>query len=215
MQIKYQIKLFLFSLGLWYPLNLLRKLPEILHWLRTGISGVAPYPIKIIVVGSCLKKFSIDGFVETGTYLGDTLAYIARSGVRCTSIELSQELYKAACGRFKGYKNVNLVQGDSGQKLPELLNEIDKPVLFWLDGHYSYGVTASAETHTPVMAELKAILNHRIKQHVILIDDARCFDGTNGYPYLDDLLRVIREDGSYIAEISTDIIRLIPCGESW
>lgn len=57
---------------------------------------------------------------------------------------------------------------------------------------------------------LKAILNHPIKQHVILIDDARCFDGTNGYPYLDDLLRVIGEDGSYIAEVSTDIIRLIP-----
>ncbi len=210
MQIKYQIKSFLFSLGLWYPLNLLRKIPEILHWLRTGISGVAPHPIKMMVVGSYLKKFSIDDFVETGTYLGDTLGYIANRGVRCTSIELSEELFQAACRRFKACKNVRLVQGDSGQKLPELLNEIDRPVLFWLDGHYSSGITTSAETHTPVIAELKAILNHSIKQHVILIDDARCFDGTNGYPYFDDLLRGIREDGNYIAEVSTDIVRLIP-----
>ena len=210
MQVKYQIKSLLFSLGLWYPLNLLRRIPEILHWLRTGISGVAPHPIKMMVVGSYLKKFSMDGFVETGTYLGDTLSYIARSGVRCTSIELSRELYEAACRQFRVYKNVNLVQGDSGQRLPELLNEIDKPVLFWLDGHYSSGITAIAETHTSVIAELKAILNHPIKQHVILIDDARCFDGTNGYPYLDVLLRGIREDGNYIAEVSTDIIRLIP-----
>jgi hypothetical protein len=43
-----------------------------------------------------------------------------------------------------------------------------------------------------------------------LINDARYFDGTNDYPNLDDLLRVVREDGSYSAEVSTDIIRLVP-----
>lgn len=210
MQVKSQIKQFLIRSGPWYPLSLLRNAPEILQWLRSGCSGVAPHPIKMMVVGSYLKQFSIDDFVETGTYLGDTLGNIARSGVRCTSIELSQELYEAARKRFNGYKNVRLVQGDSGQRLPELLKEINKPVLFWLDGHYSAGITASAETHTPISAELQAILSHSVKEHVILIDDARCFDGRNDYPYLDDLLRVIREEGSYSAEVSVDIIRLVP-----
>jgi hypothetical protein len=164
----------------------------------------------MIIIRSYLKQFKMDEFIETGTYLGDTLGYIANSGVQCISIELSQELYEAACKRFKTYKNVGLVQGDSGQRLPELLNAINKKSLFWLDGHYSSGVTARAETYTPVSAELKAILRHPIKQHVILIDDARCFDGMNNYPHLDDLLRVIREDGSYSAEVSLDIIRLVP-----
>jgi len=209
MQIR-KTKKFLIKCGLWYPLNKLRSIPEFLHWLRSGCDGAAPYPIKMKVVGSYLKKFALGNFVETGTFHGDTLGYIAQSGVQCTSIELSKELYQYACMRFKSYKNVRLVQGDSGQKLPALLNEIDKPSLFWLDGHYSAGVTASAETHTPISAELNAILIHPIKQHVILIDDARCFNGTNNYPYLDDLLRVIREDGSYNAEVSTDIIRLVP-----
>ena len=163
-----------------------------------------------MVVGSYLKKYSIGEFVETGTYLGDTLCYIAKKGVRCTSIELSRELYETACKRFRVYKNVRLVQGDSGQRLPEVLKEINKPVLFWLDGHYSSGITACAGTHTPVSIELKAILSHRIKQHVILIDDARNFDGTNNYPHLENLIRVIREDGNYCAEVSTDIIRLVP-----
>lgn len=210
MQVKRQIKQILVRSGLWYPLDLLRWSPEILYWLRSGCSGVAPHPVKMMVVGAYLKQFSIGNFVETGTYRGDTLGYIAKSGIRCTSIELSRELYEAARKRFDGYKNVKLVQGDSGQKLPELLKEINQPVLFWLDGHYSAGITASAEIHTPISAELQAILNHSVKEHVILIDDARCFDGKNDYPQLDDLLRVIREEGSYSAEVSADIIRLVP-----
>jgi len=210
MKIKSSIRRFLIRSGLWYPLNLLRSTPEILHWLRSGCSGVAPHPFKMMVVGSYLKLFSTDDFIETGTYLGDTLGYIAKSGVRCTSVELSRELYEAARKRFNEYKNVRLVQGDSGKILPELLKEINKPVLFWLDGHYSSGITAVAETHTPISAELQAILGHPIKRHVILIDDARCFDGQNDYPHLDDLLQAVREEGSYSAEVSADIIRLVP-----
>lgn len=163
-----------------------------------------------MVIGSYLKRFSIDDFVETGTNLGDTLGYFAKKRLRCTSIELSQELYQVACTVFAARSNVTLLLGDSGQRLPQLLKGISIPILFWLDGHYSSGLTASAGTHTPISAELKAILSHPIKRHVILIDDARYFDGTNGYPHLDDLLRVIREDGSYRAEVSTDIIRLVP-----
>lgn len=210
MQTKIQIKQYLIGLGLWYPLNLLRRTPEIVHWLRSGCSEVAPHPVKMMVVQSYLKRFAIDEFIETGTYLGDTLAHIARSGIRCTSIELSRALYEAACDRFSGHKNVTLVQGDSGQVLPELIKDIDRPALFWLDGHYSSGITASAGTHTPINAELQAILNHPVKQHVTLIDDARCFDGRSDYPHLDDLLRVVREHGAYDAEVSADIIRLIP-----
>jgi hypothetical protein len=210
MQVKSKIKQFLVYTGLWYPVILLRSISAILRWLRSGCSGVAPQPIKMMTVRSYLKKFSIDYFIETGTYFGDTLGYIAKSGVLCTSIELSKELYQTACKRFKACKNVKLVQGDSAQKLPELLCEINKPALFWLDGHCSSGNTAKAEINTPISTELIAILSHPIKQHVILIDDVRYFDGTNDYPHLDDLLRVIREDGHYSAEVSIDIIRLIP-----
>lgn len=210
MQTTYRIRQSLIGSGLWYPLNLVRCVPAILHWLRSGCSGLAPHPVKLMVIESYLKRFSIDSFVETGTHLGDTLGYFAKKGIGCTSIELSEQLYQAASTVFEARKNVRLVQGDSSQRLPELLEEMDKPALFWLDGHYSCGLTASAKTHTPISAELKAILNHPIKQHVILIDDARYFDGANDYPHLDDLLRVIREEGSYSVEVSADIIRLVP-----
>jgi len=210
MQVRSRAKLFVTKSGVRYPLTQLKSLFETFHWLRAGCSGAAPHPIKVRVIKSYMKNRAMDRFIETGTYLGDTLSRIAKSGIRCASIELSQELYEAAVDRFRRYNNVRLVQGDSGQKLPELLAEIDKPTLFWLDGHYSSGITARGRTQTPISAELQAILGHPIKQHIVLIDDARCFNGTNDYPHLDDLLRKIRDDGNYSVEVSTDIIRLVP-----
>ena len=185
-------------------------MPRIIRWMTSGCSGAAPHPIKMMIVRSYLTKYSLQGFVETGTYLGDTLDYVSKSGANCTSIELSQDLYEAAGRRFGRHKNITLIQGDSGKKLPKLIAEIKEPTLFWLDGHYSSGITASAAADTPVSVELNAILSHPVKQHVILIDDVRCFCGENGYPHLEELLRAVRADGYYGAEVSADIIRLTP-----
>ncbi len=125
-------------------------------------------------------------------------------------IELSKELYEAALVRFNRDKNVKLVQGDSGQKLQEILKEITRPALFWLDGHYTSPQTAMGVTSTPIGDELEGVLSHPVKKHVILIDDARLFDGSNDYPKLDEVLRLIREGGRYRVEVSTDIIRIVP-----
>lgn len=162
MQVKYRAKQLLIRLGLWTSLNLIRSILATLHWLRSGCSGAASHPIKMMAVRSYLKRFSIGIFVETGTFICDTLAHIAKSGAQCTSIKLSPELSEAACNRFNRHKNVRLLLGDSGEKVPELLDQISQPALFWLDGHYSAGVTASADIHTPVTTELNAILCHPI-----------------------------------------------------
>ncbi len=210
MRIRRRVKIVLLRTGLYYPLNLLRDIPDVLRWLSSGCAGFAPHPIKMMVVGAYLRRFSLGEFVESGTLDGETLGYISRRGVRCTSIELSRELYEAALVRFDNDSNVRLVQGDSAQQIPLILNELKTAALFWLDGHDSGGVTACAEKSTPISGELQAILSHPVKGHVILIDDARLFNGSHDYPTLDDLLRVIRDDGNYSAEVSIDIIRLVP-----
>ncbi len=212
MSLKLRTKRFLFNSGIWYKLSLMRMVPSIFNWLKSGCTANAPHPVKMMVIESYLDRFSVTNFVETGTYLGETLGYIAgKSGVECISIELSSELHHRARQKFSKHRNVTLLEGDSGKRLPEVLERITTPTVFWLDGHYSSGITAQADDDTPISAELDAILRHPIGNHIILIDDARCFDGTNNYPYLDDLIEVIRANGRYTTEVSTDIIRLVPC----
>jgi len=150
-------------------------------------------------------------FIETGTHLGDTLAYVAQQkGVHATSIELDEAYFRAAKQRFLRYTNVTILQGDSGKLLPEHVRQLQEPALFWLDGHYSGGDTGKGELDTPVSAELEAILGSPVKGHVILIDDARCFDGNQNYPHLDRLLETVRRKDTHHIEVSTDIIRLTP-----
>lgn len=199
------------KLGLLPALDCLRRLPDIVHWVRNGCIGCAPTPVKRQVVATYLRRFGLTEFMETGTYLGDTLAYIARDKrVSCSSIELSGDYYRKAVERFRSWPNVCLYHGDSAEILPKIVSELRLPALFWLDGHYSGASTAKGSLDTPVSLELAAILDSPIKSHVILIDDARCFDGTNGYPHLDRLLETIRSRSGYKIEVSADIIRVTP-----
>ncbi len=49
-----------------------------------------------------------------------------------------------------------------------------------------------------------------INGHVILVDDARLFDGTHDYPVLDELIRAVRAEGRFNVAVSADIIRFTP-----
>jgi hypothetical protein len=79
-----------------------------------------------------------------------------------------------------------------------------------LDGHYSAGNTALGDRETPVSAEVAAILNHPVKGHVVLIDDARNFDGTHDYPTLTalrDYVHRVLPNADFSVE--NDIIRIV------
>lgn len=213
MSIKNRLKYELSEFGLYPHIDFWRQMPAIIRWVRHGCSGSAPGPVKRLIISAYLKKYGIKRFVETGTYLGDTLAYIAsKKIVRCTSVELADEYYLKALDRFSSYSNVNVMQGDSGVVIPQVVESLQEPALFWLDGHYSGTGTGRAEADTPISSELTSILGSPITGHVILIDDARCFDGTNSYPHLDLLLQIVRNHGGYKIEVSADIIRLVPHG---
>jgi len=205
------VRNYLSRVGILPLLDTFRRISETLRWIAAGCTGIAPAPIKRKILMAYLHKYSLNQFIETGTHLGDTLAYMAYyKNIYCTSIELADGYYQQAKGRFESYQNVNLLHGDSGVLMPTVVNQLTTPALFWLDGHYSGGLTAQGDSDTPISAELTAILTSPCKTHVILIDDARCFDGNNGYPYLEDLLKTVREKSNYCIEVSTDIIRLTP-----
>jgi hypothetical protein len=60
------------------------------------------------------------------------------------------------------------------------------------------------------MKEVNAILEHK-QGHVILIDDARCFDGTHDYPTLNELQKLVAlKRPDYMFSVLNDVIRIHP-----
>jgi len=129
---------------------------------------------------------------------------------RIFSIEMSPEIYEAASRRFAGDRRVTLVLGDSATELPRLLEALDHPALFWLDGHFMGAGTARAQEDSPVRAELGALLRHPVRGHLVLIDDARLFLGADGYPTVAELRNwVERERPGSRFDVEDDIIRCV------
>jgi hypothetical protein len=123
------------------------------------------------------RKFikKTENFIETGSYLGDGIQLAIESGFgRIYSIELSENLYNHCVSRFSQYNIVNIVLGDSTVKLKEILdNNPNTSFTFWLDGHYSGGMTARGEKDCPLREELECILSRNITGEIIYIDDMR------------------------------------------
>jgi len=182
---------------------------ELLCWKKKGRPLPPPHLYKQRTVKEYAKVFSIMTFIETGTYEGAMVEATKTIFNKIYSIELDMTLYKNAKQRFSRFKNITIIQGDSRKVLPKLLKSIESPCLFWLDAHYSGGITAKGELETPIIQELQCILNHPIKKHVILIDDARYFVGQNDYPTTEELKKfVLTINPNLVFEIENDIIRI-------
>jgi hypothetical protein len=189
----------------------LRDKTQVAAWIKAGKPAPAPGFVKRTTLAEFGAAFGLDTLIETGTFYGGALYALKKRFKTLYSIELSPELAEKAKIRFRRYPNIHIMQGDSGRILPQLMAEISTPCLLWLDGHYSSGVTAKAELDTPIVAELRAILDHPCKEHVILIDDARLFDGTHDYPTIGALRDLFaRERPEYAFEVVNDAIRVYP-----
>ena len=151
-------------------------------------------------------------FVETGTFIGNTLIGLRQSFQKLYSIELDKGIYRLAKKRLADHANVEIIHGDSAKHLPKILNDISEPAIFWLDAHYSSGVTGLGELQTPVLRELKAIFDHPIKKHYILIDDVKDFNGLNDYPTVNALLNFISNYGNdlYIGRVEGQVFIVEP-----
>lgn len=178
-------------------------------WQRQGIGGAMPNYGKQQTVIEYIKRFKPQVFIETGTYKGKMVYAVMPYIDNIYTIELSEFHFERAQNRFAGYPNIKIIQGQSGEVIPELMKNINQNCLFWLDAHYSGGSTSTGETKTPIMQEMECILNHtRAGDHVILIDDARFFTGGDDYPTLKTLKHFILDiHPGWIFEVKDDIIR--------
>ena len=77
-------------------------------------------------------------FIETGTYLGDTVKLALSSGYKkIHSIELDLDLFQKAQEMFKNDDRVTIWYGDSVDCLDNIMKDITSPATFWLDAHAS------------------------------------------------------------------------------
>ncbi len=187
---------------------------EIREWQLAGRPAPPPHCIKQRVLRQYAAKYNLKTFVETGTYFGDMVEALCDTFDEIYSIELSSQLHAAARARFDASPNVVLFNGDSANLLPDVLDRLRGPTLFWLDGHYSGDITACGEKQTPILDELRHILSRPEAGHVVIIDDARCFGVDPAYPTIAEveaLVREFRPAGGVVCE--DDSIRITPARE--
>lgn len=177
------------------------------RWRLTGSPPPAPPHLKRAALAEYAERFPTDTFVETGTYRGDTLARMRPRFERSISIELDKTLAAQAQKRFLRYSDVEIFQGDSAEELEKVVATLVGPAMFFLDGHYSGGVTADSGS-APIVKELNAIFSSH-HNHVVLVDDARLINGTNGYPTMEQVLECVRSLRPEMRhEIKDDIVRI-------
>lgn len=198
-----------------YPIYLRRvaqakRAGKIKAWESKGRPAPPIAEVKQDIVTAYARNYGCKFLVETGTFKGDMVAAQMGNFDRIYSIELSKELHEKAADRFRGNLKVVLLMGDSGQVLSTISSSLPENTLFYLDGHWSSGVTAKGQLETPIIAELNCLFSRGFTD-VILIDDARCFDGTADYPPLEELKAFCLSKSSAIAfEVADDMIRITP-----
>lgn len=209
--IKQIIKQFPLYYPLWNWLNKRKQAKELMEWENKGRPVPPPHIIKQRTLQEYSKRYGLKILVETGTYYGDMVEAMRSIFDNIYSIELSYDLYEKSKKKFKGQKHIEIIYGDSGKELINVMSKIDRPTLFWLDGHYSAGVTARGDKDTPVYEELHHILNAPDRGHVIIIDDARCFGTDPAYPSVEEVNEFIKSKRTNLdIVVENDSIRIAP-----
>ena len=158
------------------------------------------------------KQMSLEIFVEGGTYQGMTASLMSKSFKKVYTIEKSNEMYNIAKNNLKGIKNIELLEGDTRDYLKKIMNNDN--LLFWLDAHWSGGLTYGKEDESPLIKELEIIFS-RNRNYAILIDDARLFlalppkpHNFHKWPSLKDIMMTMPKDWEIL--VYKDVIYLLP-----
>jgi hypothetical protein len=157
------------------------------------------------------NQFDLAVFVETGTFKAEMIEAQHDCFQKLISIELSPQLHAAARAKFSQDAKVELYQGDSGVKLAEAVKNINGPALFWLDAHYSMGITAGRHHEAPIIKELSCLVHRKQARDVILIDDARLFGWDFGYPRLKVIQTFVEKHWpEHSFSVQSDVICILP-----
>lgn len=196
----------------WRALSVQRPIAPLTAWRveRKWAAAGRPLPpppiLKQALVRRLQRESGLRLFIETGTFTGEMLWAVRRDFSRLVSIELDPALASAARARLSRHPHVTILQGDTVDLLPGVLSGRAEPALFWLDAHYTGGVSAGAGQLAPILEEIAIINAARRPGDIVLIDDARCFNGEQGFPKLEQIRRLCASLGGRF-EVVDDVIR--------
>lgn len=149
-----------------------------LTWIASGFQ----MPASPIVKRRVLERYSLPSatWVETGTYLGDTTHFLSSIAKKIHTIEPDLVLHTNAVKRFREVSTVECIHGTSEEIFPKLIPILTGDICFWLDGHYSSGITFQGDRDTPIIEEFEIIRKSlgNYGNVVIFVDDVRCFNPT-------------------------------------
>jgi len=176
------------------------------------------------------QAIGCDFFIETGTFMGDTLMAVSPGFKQNWSVEAQNNFFKTASFRFSSgiRKNVEILEGESPDILPDIFSKLDqrpeknKKSIIFLDAHFSGTIDGETalihKTHNsekygkcPLLQELDVISKHSVKDHTILIDDVRnlSLEGDVDWPTSQEIftsLKGINPDYQFIHVVELDIL---------
>jgi hypothetical protein len=175
--------------------------------------GWPPSPASPEVKHALVARFATtaSNLIETGTFEGDMIEAQRQRYARLVTIEMADDLWAKARQRFANYPHISVLHGDSANILPDALKLCPGATVFWLDGHYSGGITAGSDAKPPILHELSMIAERRNDADVILIDDARLFGWRQGYPRISTVQQFVREHfPHHELRVESDVICIVP-----
>lgn len=175
------------------------------------------------------KRYSLDCFVETGTWRGDGVQAALDAGFeRVYSVEQSPMLARAARERFRDCPSVGILTGNSPAVLRWLVPQLEgRRILWWLDAHLPERYFDAQETahRCPLVYELQHTAERPGgRQDVFVADDLRLlkrgpyasgnFRG-HLFPGLDDVVALLDSQRRFVVEDTRDEGYLVarPCDE--
>lgn len=171
--------------------------------------GIVYYGIHKPVALKMRDKYNLEIFVETGTWHGDSAIWAAAHFSKVYTIELNLPFLEEFNSLLADFDNIEPIHGNSRTELIPVISKIRRPVLFFLDAHW----TGDAEQHDkigacPVMDEINTINKLCKVNHVIIVDDARLMRGKWGDQ--DSIIEALCNNGQRKVQVFDDVFLAEP-----